>query len=57
VPDFRLLEVSAGATVSVSGVTLSNGIGGILNGGVLSLSDVQIINDGLGCMNLRRALK
>ena len=51
VPDFRLLEVSAGATVSVSGVTLSNGIGGILNGGVLSLSDVQIINDGLGCMN------
>jgi len=51
VPEFQLLEVSAGATVSVSGVTLSNGVGGILNNGVLGLSDVQIINDGLGCMN------
>ena len=48
---FRLLEVSSGVTVSVSGVTLSDGVGGVLNGGVLSLSDVQIINDGLGCMN------
>lgn len=50
-PAFRMLEVSSGVTVSVSGVTLSNGVGGILNGGVLSLSDVQIINDGLGCLN------
>ena len=48
---FRLLEVSSGVTVSVSGLTLSDGIGGILNGGVLSLSDVLIINDGLGCLN------
>ncbi len=49
--EFRLLEISSGVTVSVSGVTFSNGVGGIFNGGVLSLSDVQIINDGLGCVN------
>ncbi|MGH8095543.1 MAG: choice-of-anchor Q domain-containing protein [Chthoniobacterales bacterium] len=64
---FRLIEVASGATVSVSGVSLVGGFsvdaegGGILNSGLLSLSDVRIVNnaviglisvvDGGGCAN------
>src|SRR5689334_12742990 len=49
---FRILEVSAGAAVNISGITLSGGGvlsdkegAGILNAGSLSLNDVQIINN------------
>ena len=48
---FRILKVASGVSVSLSGVTLSNGYsvdepgGAVLNGGALNLSDVVIVNN------------
>lgn len=55
---FRLLEVASGATVAVTGVTLADGAlsgiagGAILNSGVLSLSEVQVIDSHVGPADL-----
>jgi CSLREA domain-containing protein len=49
-PEFRIFQISAGKTVSLSSFTLTNGQvngggGGIANDGTLSLFDVSVINN------------